>query len=120
MPKPITTAVAKHIVGDVITDLAKQFAEVDAEFLASTKDYFAKSDARHHMHCVYLQIALRSVIGAVGGDEAEQALVKALGREPDDHHFGRHTINAAESDVRRAREQRLTTSRTRRQAGAAA
>lgn len=102
MPKPITTAVAKHIVDDVIADLTKQIAEVEAEFLASTRDYFVKSDARHHMRGVYLQIALRSVIGAIGGDDAEQALLKALGRDPDDHHFGRSTMSAAEDSARRA------------------
>lgn len=120
MPKPLTTAVSKILVTDLLVWLEEKLAEVKREDEANTgRDYYARRGDMLHSRGCYLELALRQCLGAVGGTEAEAKLKLILGTA-DEYTFGSSALEAAESTVRLAREDRLTARRTRASARAAA
>ncbi len=109
MPKPITNAVAQLIVQETLASLEKRLAEVDAEHeLLKAKagnrledHYRLQSDHRFH-RSVYVELAFRQVVGALGGLDAENAAKRILGAA-DDCCFGVDTRSCAELTVDSAR-----------------
>lgn len=122
MPKPITHAVAQLIVLDTLGWLEKKLAEVDAEHQQRKANstfnerYLRQADHLQERR-IYLEIALRQAIGALGGSEAEEAVKRILGSQ-DDHCFGVCTRASAELSVDSAR--RAARHRKSAQQGAAA
>ena len=109
MPKPITNAVAQLIVLDTLGWLEKKLAEVDAEHeLQQAKagdklhEYYRLQSDHRQRRGVYLELALRQAIGALGGSEAEEAAKRILG-SIDDHCFGVSARSSAEYSVDSAR-----------------
>ncbi|MFG6413823.1 hypothetical protein ACG02S_07905 [Roseateles sp. DC23W] len=79
MPKPLSNALAQQIVSITLEKLRLSLAD-------------EKQETSPGRTAALMEVALRRMVGAVGGPDAEQALCTLLGRPDDTFPFGDFTL----------------------------